>query len=276
MTPWRLGSAILESARRVVPTLAPSPAPLGQGSAVRPFAIYYGWPSYVNGANGKVGKAVGAFEGYGVVVFGDDSATSEGDPLTAPIMAGVAARGGEPYGYVTVGVSDGEPNHSLDELRARLEAWRRLGARGVLLDCAGADYGVSRARFDAVVQYTHSLGMHVLANAWNPDDVLAGSRTMGPGDGYLGENDVLSDGRFLSPATYQPKLAKMAKYKAKLGITLYETSTSWDLQHADALTAQVLAALKDYPIDALQLSDPQYCCLDNVLISPPAALRTGQ
>lgn len=274
---WKLGSAIMESARRVVPTLAPAaPAPVGQGSNVRPFAIYYGWPSYVNGANENVSRAIAAFDGYGVVVFGDDTATSEGDPLAAPIMAGVAARGGVPYGYVTVGVNDGEPNHSMAELRERLDAWQRLGVRGVLLDCAGADYGVTRSRFDAVVQYTHSLGMNVLANAWNPDDVLAGSQTMRPGDGYLGENDVLSDGRFLSPDSYRPKLARMAKYKAKLGITLYETSTSWDLKHADALTDQVLAALKGYPIDALQLSDPEYCCMDNVLIKPPAALRGGR
>lgn len=273
---WRLGSAMLESARRVFPTLSPAgTSPLGGGSAVRPFAIYYGWPSYVNGAKGNVARAVAAFEGYGVVVFGDDSVTPEGDPLTGPIMAGVAARGGDPYGYVTVGVIDGEPNHSMSELQERLDAWHRLGVRGVLVDCAGADYGVSRDRFDAVVRHAHSLGMNVLANAWEPDDVLAGSATMGPGDGYLGENDVLSDGRFLSPATYRPKLAKMAKYKAKLGITLYETSTSWDLRDPDALIAQVLAALKGYPIDALQLSDPEYCCTDNVLIRPSTLLDGG-
>ncbi len=247
-----------------------------QARTIRPFAIYYGWPSYVNGARGKVARAVAAFDGYGVVVFGDDTATPEGDPLAAPIMAGVAARGGVPYGYVSVGVGDGEPNHSLAELRERLDAWRRLGARGVLLDCAGADYGVTRARFDAVVRYAHSLGLSVLANAWSPDDVLARSATMGPGDGYLGENDVLSDGLFLAPATYKPKLAKMARYKASLGITLYETATSRDLQYADVLTAQVLAVLQGYHIDAFHLTDPVYCCTDNVLIRPPAVLADGR
>lgn len=44
-------------------------------------------------------------------------------------MAGVAARGGVPYGYVTVGAADGEPNHSLGELRERLDAWWKLGRR---------------------------------------------------------------------------------------------------------------------------------------------------
>lgn len=244
-------------------------------SPVRPFAIYYGWPSYVNGAHGDIAKAVAAFDGYGVIVFGDDTATPEGDPATAPIMAGVAARGGEPYGYITLGVIDGEPNHSMEELRDRLDIWCRLGVQGMLLDCAGADYGVSRARFDAVVKYAHLLGLRVLANAWNPDDVLARSRTMGPGDSYLGENDVLSDGQFLSPQTYRPKLAKMAGYKARLGISLYETATSRDLQHADVLAAEVLAALDGYGIDAFHLTDPLYSCVDNVLIRPPSVLAAG-
>ncbi|MDQ0677395.1 hypothetical protein QFZ30_000777 [Arthrobacter pascens] len=243
-----------------------------QAAATRPFAVYYGWPSYVNGADGDVARAIAAFDGYGVVVFGDDTATQAGDALAAPIMAGIAARGGEPYGYVTIGVSHGEPDHSLEELRARLDTWRRLGARGVLFDCAGADYGVSRDRFDATVKYAHSLGLSVLANAWDPDDVLAHSVTMGAEDGYMGENDVLSDGQFLAPAIYQPKLAKMAAYKAKLGITLYETATSGDLQHADALTVRVLTALQGYRIDALQLSDPMYGATDNILIRPPAVL----
>jgi hypothetical protein len=269
-----LGSA---EAGRTVPTSGRGADPNRvNASRMWPFAIYYGWPSYINGAHSKVARAISAFDGYRMVVFGDDTATPDGDPLAAPIMAGVAARGGVPYGYVTVGAADGEPNHSLGELRERLDAWRRLGARGVLLDCAGADYGVTRARFDAVVRYTHSLGLSVLANAWNPDDVLARSLTMGPGDGYLGENDVLSDGQFLSPATYKPKLAKMAAYKAKLGITLYETATSYDLQHADALTAQVMAALQGYNIDAFHLTDPIYSCSDNVLIRPPAGLADGQ
>lgn len=246
-----------------------------EASQVRPFAIYYGWPSYVNGAHGDVDKAVAAFDGYGIIVFGDDTATQEGDPLSAPIMAGLAARGGEPYGYITLGVIDGEPNHSMEELRGRLDVWQRLGVQGMLLDCAGADYGVSRARFDEVVRYSHSLGLRVLANAWNPDDVLARSATMGPGDGYLGENDVLSDGQFLSPQTYRPKLAKMAAYKKKLGITLYETATSRDLQHADFLAAEVLAALEGYGIDAFHLTDPLYSCVDNVLVRPPSVLAAG-
>ena len=237
-----------------------------------PFAVYYGWPSDVNGAGGDVRRAVAAFRGFRVVVLGDDTATPIGDPLAGPVMAGIAAGGGSPYGYVSVGVTHGEPDHPLTELQARMDSWCRLGAHGVLVDCAGADYGVSRARFDAVVRYAHGCGLRVLANAWDPDDVLAGSATMGPGDGHLGENDVLSDGRFLDPRAYEPKLARMAAHRAELGITLYATATSRDLRDVDALAARVLGPLVACGIDAFQLTDPLYSAADNVLVAPPAVL----
>lgn len=241
---------------------------------MQPFAVYYGWPSDVNGAGGDVRRAIEAFRGLRVVVLGDDTATAIGDPLAGPVMAGIAAGGGSPYGYVSVGVTHGEPDHPLAELEARMDQWCRLGAHGVLVDCAGADYGVSRTRFDAVVRYAHTCGLRVLANAWNPDDVLAGSATMGPGDGYLGENDVLSGGRFLDPRTYEPKLARMAAYRAQLGITLYATATSPDPRDGDALAERVLRPLASHGVGLFQLTDPVYSAADNVLVGPPAVLAS--
>jgi len=227
----------------------------------------------VNGADGDVTRAVAAFRGLTVVVLGDDTVTPAGDPRAADVMAGIAAQGGASYGYVTVGVTHGEPAHPLAELSARITAWRRLGAQGVLVDCAGADYGVTRARFDAVVRRVHAEGMHVLANAWEPDDVLAGSTTLGPGDGYLGENDVLSDGRFGDPRVYGPKLARMAAYRADRGVTLYATATTRDLGDAERLTRRALAALAACDVDAFQLTDPLYSAADDVLTPPSAALE---
>ena len=75
----------------------------------RPFAVYYGWPSDVNGAGGDVAAAIAAFAPYRVVIFGDDTVTPAGDPKAPAILAGVAARGGQPYGYVSIGVTHGEP-----------------------------------------------------------------------------------------------------------------------------------------------------------------------
>lgn len=255
------------------PVAAPGPiSPLGGSSSTvgssRPLAIYYGWPSSVNGAKGDVQKAVAAFAGYGIVVFGDGNVMPGGDTNAKTILAGVTAEGGTPYGYVTVGVTDGEPNYSVAAIEGYINAWHALGAQGMFLDCAGADYGVSRARFDAVVTYAHSLGMNVMANAWNPADVLSGSTTMGPGDSYLGENDVLNDGKLLSAKTYAPKLAAMAAYKKALGISLYETGTTKSFGNAGQLTAQVEQILAPYGISSFQLTDPMYSSRNNVLVAP--------
>lgn len=234
----------------------------------RPFAIYYGWPSSINGAHGKVHKAIAALSGYGVVVFGDGNVMPGADAHAPAIIAGATAEGDTPYGYVSIGVTDGEPNYSLATIQEYLNRWHAMGAHGMFLDCAGADYGVSRARFDAVVTAAHALGMNVIANAWNPDDVLAGSTTMGPGDAYLGENDVLSDGQFLSATDYAPKLAKMAAYKKALGISLYETGTTTSFTNAPHLSAQVQQILAPYGIDSFQLTDPLYSSGNNLLIAP--------
>lgn len=236
--------------------------------AHRPFAIYYGWPSDVNDARGDVRKAIGAFVGYEVVVFGSDCVLSSADPHSQAIIVGTAAAGVVPYGYVSLGVTHGGPHLSLAELDNLLDRWKAIGAQGMFLDCAGADYGVSRSRFDAVVICAHSLGMMVIANAWDPDDVLAGSTTMGPGDGYLGENDVLSNGEFLSPTSYTPKLATMLAHKTSLGINLYETGTTTSFADAAQLTARVNQALAPYGVDSFQLTDPQYSSHTNVLVAP--------
>ncbi len=243
-------------------------------TSTAPFAIYYGWPSEVNGANYDLTKAVAAFAGFRVVVFGEGNVTSGGDTNAGTIMAGVAKQGGAPYGYVTIGVSDGEPNYSLTTIHTMLDSWKRLGARGVLFDCAGYDYGVSRTRFVDVVSYAHSLGLKVLTNAWNPDDVLSGATPLGVGDGYLGENDVYSGGQWQAASTYQPKLAKMAAYKQSLGITLYETATSPQPAAAGDVVAQILQALAPYHIDYFQLTDPNYSADSNVL-TPPDPAVTG-
>lgn len=91
---------------------------------------------------------------------------------------------------------------------------------------------------------------------------------MGPGDGYLGENDVLSNGEFLPPTSYTPKLTTMLAHKWSLGINLYETGTTTSFADATQLTARVNQALAPYGVDSFQLTDPQYSSRTNVLVAP--------
>ncbi|MGH9306222.1 MAG: hypothetical protein ACRD0I_04975 [Acidimicrobiales bacterium] len=235
---------------------------------MKPFAIYYGWPSDVNGANGNVARSVAAFAGYSLVVFGEGNVLPGADALAGPVIAGVAAAGAVPYGYVDLGVTNGERNWTIAQMSTYMADWSALGAKGIFLDCAGADYGVSRARFDDAVNAAHDRGLRVIANAWNPDDVLSGSSPLGPGDGYLGENDVIAAGVTQPIGAYEAKLAIMSAYAHSLGVAMYETAT-FAPRSSDTVTSQVadqaLAALAPYDVSGFQLTDPQYSSVDNRL-----------
>ncbi len=85
--------------------------------AAERLAIYYGYPSLVNGANGDVEKAASVFSAYDVVILGDglefpDKQSGRfppGDPeehqKTLRIIAAVRDRrsGTRFYGYVCLG-----------------------------------------------------------------------------------------------------------------------------------------------------------------------------
>lgn len=242
-------------------------------TAPTPFAIYYGWLSSVNGAEGQVVRVAQAFEGYRLAVLGDDTVTAAGDPIAPAAIATLRARGTAVYGYVSLGMTHSEPALPPDELRLRLRRWRAVGAGGVLLDCAGHDYGVRRGRLDETVSVAHVFGMSVLVNAWEPDDVLQGSRTLGPGDGYLGENDVCAGGTIQTPDDYGAKLACIVAHRDVLGIDLFATASAPREQLTPRLARQILGLLAPYRLDWLFLGDPVYGAADDWL--GPAALLMG-
>ena len=94
---------------------------MAQADAAQPspasLAIYYGYPSLVNGAKGDVEKAAAAFSIYEVVVFGDglefsdrqSSRIAQGDPAehqkVVQIIAAMKRRNPEirVFGYVPLG-----------------------------------------------------------------------------------------------------------------------------------------------------------------------------
>jgi hypothetical protein len=240
---------------------------------VRSLAIYDGWPSDVNGAGGNLAQAVASFAGFDVAVFGEGNVLPRGDPLAAAVIAGAAAGGSVCYGYINLATRGVVRPWSIDQIGRHADSWRSIGAAGLFFDCAGRDYGTTRQRFEAAVAAGQQRGMPVIANAWDPDDVLAGGSPLGPGDGYLGENDVLEGGRFQPATRYTVKLEKMASYRQSMGVALYETATvraGLDGAARAVLAARVRAILMPYQIDAFQLTDPHYGAADNRLAAPGA------
>lgn len=174
-------------------------------------AIYYGYPSLVNGAAGDIDRAVTAFTEYDVIVLGDGLEFSDVNLRRTPAGPGVdehrrtrsiiqKLRERSPsvrvYGYIDLGNSQSLPDA---EIRHRAEGWLRLGATGIFLDEAGFDYGVTRDRQNMAIDLIHRLGMSAFVNAFNPDDVFgvtavplnaAGGGNPAGSPPHLGERDA--------------------------------------------------------------------------------------
>ena len=161
-------------------------------------AIYYGYPTLVNGAAGDLDRAAEAFARYDVVVFGDGL---ELDPADAPDAASKRERAAlsdlvarirrlrpdvEIYGYVDLGSSQ---QLRSGEIAWRIDRWQAARATGIFFDEAGADFGVTPARRQAAVAAAHARRLRVFMNAFNPDDLFADDGRVDAG-ARLGDDDA--------------------------------------------------------------------------------------
>lgn len=156
-------------------------------------AIYYGWPSVVNGAAGNVATASNTFAQFDIIVFG----------------------------YVNLGCT---PNPDTTAIKQKINKWSGMNVYGVFLDCAGFDYGVTRKIQNDVTDYAHGKGLKVFMNAWNPDDIGGNLNEKGvyqpsrAGDWYLAESRLISNNSYLSISDWSAKADKCLTYKRNKGI----------------------------------------------------------
>ena len=194
-------------------------------------AIYYGYPSLVNGSRGDVEKSADVFSGYDVVVLGDGLEFSdrkpgrhpEGDPAEHQKALQIIAttRRNSPrarfYGYVCLGEirsPGGEQVLSPAEIKERVALWKSMGVSGIFLDEAGYDWRiVDRERQNFAVESIHAQGLSAFANAFYPEDLFS-----------------LQDLRGKNPAGLRPQLDGrdlflLESFQVKNGA--YEDSSEW-------------------------------------------------
>jgi hypothetical protein len=203
-------------------------------TAPQRLCLYYGYPSYVNGGGGDVAAAAAQFMNCDVVVLGDgvEHPEHEENRPAAQIIAALNDAGKQVYGYVDLGVTT--VNLDIATMQRYADEWRALGAEGVFLDDAGYDYGVTRARQDALVDYVHQLGLRVFVNAWNIDDVLAdvdelqrpSPSRLQAGDWYLAESWLVGGGAYMSLGDWAAKADKALGYARAKGVHIAGVSTA--------------------------------------------------
>ncbi len=194
-------------------------------------AIYYGYPSLVNGAAGNLAAATAHFAAFDVVVLGDglQQPAHPDHANTAQIVTDLIASGTEVYGYVDMGVST--QNLPLATAQQYVDAWDALGVTGIFWDDAGYDYGVDRGRQAAFIGYTHGVGLKAFVNAWDPDDIFAFDGVATPlqaGDWYLAESSPVADGDFADLAAWWAKSQQLAGYRDATNVNIAAIATGAD------------------------------------------------
>ena len=231
--------------------------PMAQASVQAPvrLAIYYGYPSLVNGAKGDVEKAAAVFGLYDVVVFGDglefpdhqSSRIAQGDPAehqkVVQIIAGMKRHNAaiRIYGYVPLG----EYQHlSESEIQERIRLWKQAGVTGIFLDEGSYDYGnVDRARQNKAVTYVHQQALSAFMNGYFPDHIFgleneplySKGKNKNPGhqapalnanDLYLLESFQIREGAYEDPAQWQERMKKVLDYRKRYGTQMFAVTTA--------------------------------------------------
>ncbi len=199
--------------------------------------IYYSYPSLINGANGDIPTAAATFGNYDIVVLGDglETPTHPDSANTGLIMQNSATASTRFFGYVDAGIST--QNLTLSQIQTEISNWTNLGADGIFLDDFGYDFGTTRERQNAIVDYAHSLGLPVIANGFFVDDVFSsavdassnpnGTATrLTAADFYLYESYQIQEGSTVSSSTWRSKADALAAYRASFGTQVLAVTTN--------------------------------------------------
>lgn len=267
-------------------------------------AVFYGYPSAVNGANGSLEQATRAFADYDVIVLGDGLQLTATGPASTPHPDRAftvrlierlhqSARRPRIYGYIDLGNSQ---SLSGAEIVRRIGQWAAMGVDGIFFDEAGFDYGVRRERQNDAVLATHTHSLSAFLNAFQPADVfgtaavplnaVGGGNPLGVApvvtdrDLYLLESFAVRNG---SPEAAAPLAARTRAALAgrqAFGTRIFGVATSDGTDGNPALSAYAWWTAALFGIDGYGWGTPNYSATTSRLtfVPPPAdeaRLRTA-
>lgn len=177
-----------ESPTSPTPTPPENPTPVTTRK-MKNLGIFYGWPTAINDVDGtdwdnRLQLASAEIAKYDRMILGETlEDPSHGDHAnTKTIIENVHAgtSGTQIFGYVCTGTCGGN-NPSSTVINANIDQWKAMEIDGIFLDEAGFDFNQTqtpdanantRARLVSALNHAHSLGLKVMVNAWNADDIF--------------------------------------------------------------------------------------------------------
>lgn len=256
-------------------------------NTVKSMAIYYGYPSLVNGSNGDVEKAYTNFHPFDLIVFGDglQNLDHEDHAKTKTIMGRLRNDGNEVFGYIPIGQLSVE---RLDkrEIENRVLRWKDMGASGIFLDEYGFDYQVTRSFQNEIVGIVHKHGLAVFANAWRPMDAMGDrdekggmqSSLLGTGDTYLMEDWIVGHGRLQKASEWARKADEAQKLSSQTGVRIASLSTANSPKDAKWKKEKryIENGVAMYGFYASQWTDPHHSSVNNQLYNVLNQPEIGQ
>lgn len=264
-------------------------------------AIYYGYPSLVNGSNGDLEKAAKIFAGYDVVILGDGIEFPDRQSARYPVGDAeehekarkiiAAAQRRNPrtrfFGYICLGEiisKAGETSLTPEQLEERARLWKQMGVAGIFLDEAGYDYAiVTRKRQNVAVRIIHELGLSAFMNAYFLDhlfsleDNLPYARGMGKNpehlhplldrrDLFLLESFQVHNGMYESLSAWRARLNQAREYRRRYGLRIFATTTTTEQEplSTEKFTYAWWTAVL-YGLDGFSWGEPNFAALSNAL-----------
>ena len=224
-------------------------------------AIYYGYPSLVNGVGFDTASAAAVFGAYDTVVFSggleepghrDHNRTAE---IIGRLHTGYTTR---VFGYIDAPAWSNRWSATGDAAAdwvAHADMWRAMGVDGVFVDRFGYDWGVTRPMQNAMLDAIHERGLRAFVNSWyidhtfsrTPDIAYPWGNPAGVSshiqatDLYMLESFTVAEGRYVPCAyanaeSWLQKADKALRYGREFGVEM------WTLTTADALSPVAAAA----------------------------------
>lgn len=138
-------------------------------------AVYYGWPSLVNGSNYNVAAAAAVFGQYQVVVFGQGlEQTTHGDHAKTIEIIQILHQSYDTrvFGYLNAeewNLYGANPAN----WAARIDKWAAMGVDGIFVDRFSYDWNITRAMQNGMLDAIHGRGLAAFVNGWFIDNIFS-------------------------------------------------------------------------------------------------------